>query len=60
MQRKMFGIISVDFYAKGQLLIIYSAFVKYLRKKKGIKRGSALAIYRLRESLCLNEEGGLV
>jgi hypothetical protein len=25
-------VILVDFYAKGQLLIIYSAFVKYLRK----------------------------
>ena len=27
------GIIYVDFDATGQLLIIYSAFVKYLRKK---------------------------
>jgi len=27
------GIINVDFNATGQLLIIYSAFVKYLRKK---------------------------
>ena len=27
------GIINVDFDAAGQLLIIYSAFVKYLRKK---------------------------
>jgi len=33
MQRKLLGIISVDFEATGQLLIIYSAFVKYLRKK---------------------------
>jgi len=32
MQRKLLGIISVDFEAAGQLLIIYSAFVKYLRK----------------------------
>ena len=29
MQRKSLGIINVDFDAKGQLLIIYSAFVKY-------------------------------
>ena len=33
MQRKLLGIISVDFDVTGQLLIIYSAFVKYLRKK---------------------------
>jgi len=31
MQRKLLGII-VDFAATGQLLIMYSAFVKYLRK----------------------------
>jgi len=33
MQRKLLGIINVDFDATGQLLVIYSAFVKYLRKK---------------------------
>jgi hypothetical protein len=33
MLRKLLGIISVDFDATSQLLIIYSAFVKYLRKK---------------------------
>jgi hypothetical protein len=32
MQRKLLGIISVDFDATGQLLILYCAFVKYLRK----------------------------
>ena len=32
MQRKLLGIINVDFDATGQLLIIYSAFVKYVRK----------------------------
>ena len=32
MHRKLLGTISVDFDAGGQLLIIYSAFVKYLRK----------------------------
>ena len=31
MQRKLLGIINVDFDAIGQLLIIYSVFVKYLR-----------------------------
>ena len=33
MQWKLFGIVSVGFDATGQLLIIYSAFIKYLRKK---------------------------
>ena len=32
MQRKLLGIISVDFDTTGQLLIYY-AFIKYLRKK---------------------------
>jgi hypothetical protein len=33
MQRKSLGIISVDFDAAGQLLIIYFAFVEYFRNK---------------------------
>jgi hypothetical protein len=36
MQEKLLGVISVDFDATGQQLILYSAFVKYL-KKVGIK-----------------------
>jgi hypothetical protein len=32
MQRELLGIIDVDFDATGQLLIIHSALVKYLRK----------------------------
>jgi hypothetical protein len=32
MQRELLGIFSVNVDATGQLLIIYSAFVKYLRK----------------------------
>jgi len=35
MQRKLIGTISVDCYATGQLLIIYSTFIKYLREKNG-------------------------
>jgi hypothetical protein len=35
MQRKLLGIINVDFDATGQLQIIYSAFVKFMRKKNG-------------------------
>jgi hypothetical protein len=33
MQRKLLGIINVDFNATGQLLIMYSASIKYWRKK---------------------------
>jgi hypothetical protein len=33
MQRKLLGIISVEFEETGHLLIIYFAFVKLLRKK---------------------------
>jgi len=33
MQRKLLGIINVDFDATGQLLIRYSAFIKHLRKE---------------------------
>jgi len=32
MQRKLLGIINVDFDVKGQLLIIYSAFVTQVRR----------------------------
>jgi hypothetical protein len=32
MHRKFLGIISVDFDATGQPLIIYLAFIKYFRK----------------------------
>ena len=31
-KKKLLGIINVDFDATGHLLIIYSAFIKYLRK----------------------------
>jgi hypothetical protein len=33
MQSKVLGTTNVDFDAAGQLLIIYSAFIKYLRRK---------------------------
>jgi len=36
MQRKFVGIVGVDFDVAGQQLIIYSAFVKCLRKNMGI------------------------
>jgi len=38
MQRKLLGIINVDFDTTGQLLKIYSAFIKYLRKNGKIMK----------------------
>ena len=35
---KLLGIISVDFDVTGQLLIIYSAFIRYLRKNGNTMR----------------------
>jgi hypothetical protein len=46
MQRKLLGIINVDFDARDRLLIIYSTFIKYLRNM-GTQLSSASAIYRL-------------
>jgi len=46
MQRKLLGVINVDFDATGQFLITYSAFAKYLRKM-GIQWSGASAIYIL-------------
>jgi uncharacterized membrane protein len=56
MQRKLLGIINVDFDTTGQLLIIYSAFFKHLRKngitmKQCIKSKKASDSVR-REILC--------
>ena len=44
------GIINVDFDATGQHLIIYLAFIKYLRNN-GNKKSSASAVCRLQEGL---------
>jgi len=38
-QRELLGIIDVDFDARGQLMIIHAAFIKYLRKKTKMKQG---------------------
>jgi len=38
MQRKLLGIIKVDFVATGQLLTMYSAFIKYLRNNGNTMR----------------------
>jgi len=38
MLRKLVGIINVDFDATGQQLIIYFAFVKFLRKNRNTRK----------------------
>jgi hypothetical protein len=48
MQKNLLGIFKVYFEVAGQLLIIYSVFVKYLRKI-GIERSSASAIYNFKK-----------
>jgi hypothetical protein len=50
MQRKLLGIINVDFDATGQLQIIYSEFVIFWRKNGNIMI-RASAICRLQETL---------
>ena len=50
MQTKLLGIINVDVGATDQLLIMYSAFVKYFRKVE-IQCSSVSAIYKLQEGL---------
>jgi hypothetical protein len=47
MQRKLLGTISVDLDKIGQLVIIYSAFVKYLREKKGINEAVYDSFHRV-------------
>jgi len=53
MQKKLLGIINVDFDATDQLLIIYSEFVKSLRKIWN-KTNGVSALFRLQESLCFS------
>jgi hypothetical protein len=50
MRRKLLGVINVDFDATGQLLIMYSGFVKCFRTN-GNTASSASAIYGIKESL---------
>ena len=56
MQRKLLGIIIVDFKATGQLLTIYSAFVKFL-KKLGMQLSSASALNKTSRKLMIWLEG---
>jgi hypothetical protein len=50
MQRKLLAIIREDYAITDPLLIIHSAFVKYL-KKMGIQCSRGSATYTLQESL---------
>jgi hypothetical protein len=60
MQRKLYGIIIVDFDATGQRLIIYSAFAQYLKEKLEYSEAMAQPFidlkkafdYFRRETLC--------
>jgi hypothetical protein len=51
MKRKLLVIINVDFDATGQLIIKYSAFVKYSRKKWEYNEAARQVFKRLQESL---------
>jgi len=51
LQRKLMGIISVDFHATGQLLIIYSAFVKYSRTNGNTIRQCISYLYTSRKPI---------
>jgi len=42
MQRKLLGIMKVDFNAAGQLMIIYSTFVKYLENNGNTTKQSII------------------
>jgi hypothetical protein len=59
MQRKLVWMISVDFEARGQLPVMYSAFIEYC-EKNGTKWSSALAIYGSQEGLQFSYKKGLV
>ena len=58
LQRKFLGIINVDFDATGQLVIIQSAFVKYLRKSGNTMKQCISSLYTSRKPMS-HEEGGL-
>jgi len=47
---KLLTFISVDFEATGQLLTVYSAFIKHLRKN-GNAMKQCISYYRLQQSL---------
>ena len=52
MQGKSLGIISVDFDATVQLLIIYSAFIKYLRKNGNKMRQCISYLIDFKKAYC--------
>jgi len=56
MRKKSLGIISVDSDATGQLLIVYSAFVKYLRKN-GNKMKQCISSVKISRKLMIQLGG---
>jgi uncharacterized membrane protein len=53
------GVINVGFNITDQLLIRFSAFVRYWRKM-GVQFKSTSAIHRLQESLGFSEKGSII
>jgi hypothetical protein len=51
MQMKLFGIISADFDAVDQLLIIFLTFVRYRMKNIGMQWENTSTVYRLYEDV---------
>jgi len=49
MQKKLMRIINVDFDAKGQLLTMYSTFVKHLRKNGNTMKQSISSLWTSRK-----------
>jgi hypothetical protein len=59
MQMKLLGIIIVDFDITDELLIRYSAFVRYWIRNVN-KWDSTPAVYRLQESIFFSEERNII
>lgn len=47
--KALLDVIVVDFDVRNNLLIIYIAVVKYLKKKTAVQRGNISAIYTLEQ-----------
>ena len=56
MQKRLMGIISVDFDAIGQLLTIYSAFIKYFRKNGKTMKQCINYFYTSRKLIIIRRE----
>jgi len=59
MQMKLLGIVNVDFNATDELLLIHSAFVKYLRKNRNTMK-QCISYLQTSRRLMIQYGGGLV